>query len=251
MINGRMVALLLAVGCGFVGESAPPGGSAPLPSGDSGTWVGVESDCTEPAPSSLTLPCTMPIDAIVVADCAAGGHAAMWNGIGFGTIADALDAAGAGDLVQVCPGTWSGPVQVDREVLLEAADPTPGATVIDGGGSSRGLEVRNPSTIRGLTVRNGSDLGIQVTTQGVVLECMTVEDNREGGIDAWDGLVLRTSTLRRNKAGYEGGALAGGGTFLVEDSRFEGNISDNGGGAVAIRGDATFTRTTFTDNVAD
>lgn len=81
------------------------------------------------------------------------------------TIQAAIQAAADGDVIDVAPGTYAGPITVDRSVTIvgrdhDPADPRNDTTVLDGGGSTvvtvaRGL-VPGPSFV-GLSFRNGND----------------------------------------------------------------------------------------------
>jgi predicted outer membrane repeat protein len=242
---------------GVAAVPVPSGGG----SGSSGdTGVPFEPQvCTTSAPESRARPCAVGPDAASLASCAVGGFAALLGGVGYTGVDLALSAAVDGDTVVVCPGTWPGDLVVSAELLLVAADPTPGATVIDGGGVTGGLEISATSTVRGLTVRNGRRSsgggGIVVTAPSTVLECMTVLDNRSrggGGVSASGaGLVVRTSTFTGNTAGYDGGGLVARAGVTIEDCVFDQNTSGYEGGAVALDGDAVITRSWFGQNLAD
>lgn len=74
---------------------------------------------------------------------------------GFTSIQKAIDSSARGGTVVVCRGTYKGSVMVDRRVTLSGR---PGAT-IDATGMAYGVGVTVPYvTIRGLTVKNASDI---------------------------------------------------------------------------------------------
>lgn len=206
----------------------------------------VAPDCTAELPETAVVGCSLTPDAGAVAECAATGSAALIGAVGYPALADALSSAVAGDVVTVCPGTWAGPFEVDREIVLEAADPTPGLTVLEGGTAV--LTLASPATVIGLTIRGGRT-GVSAEADDVVIECSEVSDNTRAGIEATGAdLVIRTSTIADNSG--DGGLVAA--TVTVEDTVFRGNYAGYGGGGAALGGgDATFTRTLFDHNVAD
>ncbi len=211
--------------------------------------------CDELAVPAVPAPCGSAPDPVAVADCAAG-YAALHLGLGYPTVAAGIAASAPGEVVVVCPGTWPGPVVVDREIVLEAADPSPGATVIDGQGASRGVEVLASATVRGLTVREGpgslEPSAVLVEADEVVLECLTLEDNRGGAVAARGrDLTVRTSTFVRNHAPTEGAALKASSGLVVEDCVFSENAAGFEGGAIVARGDVTIVRSAFERNSAE
>ncbi len=198
--------------------------------------------------------CATPVDAAAVEACSAG-HAALHEGRGYDTLAEAIAAAGIGEEVTVCPGTFSGPVVVDRPILLGAADPRPGATVIDGGSDGRGVEILARALVRGFTIlgREGAPApsGVLAEADGVVLECLTLEDHRAGAVGGpGRDLTVRTSTFRGNRAPGGGAAIAARSGLRVEDCAFVQNAS-SAGGAVTAGGDLTITRSWFERNFAE
>ncbi len=99
----------------------------------------------------------------------AGPLAAARIAVSPGGLTAALASAGAGDTVHLRPGTYAGPIVIERSLTL-SGDP---GSVIDGGGAGRVVVVAAPDvTVRGLTIVNSGarlateDAGIYVTGAG-------------------------------------------------------------------------------------
>jgi hypothetical protein len=60
----------------------------------------------------------------------------------------------AGDTIEVMPGTYSGPILVDKAVRLIAVD-GPSATVLDGGGLGPVVDITAGAQVRGFTITGG------------------------------------------------------------------------------------------------
>ncbi len=229
-------------------------GCAPLLGGSttSSEHTGGGGDSAEPP--TWSCPLAVPEPALTCADtpdplaldaCATSGAAALVSGNPFATVADAVASAAAGDVVVVCPGTWDGTFVVAQALTIEAADPTPGATVLEPADVDLDAEV----TLRGLTLRGGATL-VQASAPAT-LECLVVAGATNGGVVAEAPLVVRDSLFRGNEARHNGGALVAEEGLVVEDSHFVGNRSGYAGGAIQARGEASLRRSGFVDNSAD
>lgn len=103
------------------------------------------------------LRCVLPVAVLLSLGSGAPGVRAqdvlrVGEGEAFGTVAEAVDAAAAGDTVRVAAGIHVGRVVVDRPLVLLGE---PGA-VLDGGGRGTVVTVRADSVeIRGFRVRGG------------------------------------------------------------------------------------------------
>jgi len=93
-----------------------------------------------------------------------------------GGLSAALDAAAPGDVLRLVPGTYRGPVVIDRPLTLDGG----GAAVIDAGGQGSVIRVTAPDvTVTGLHLRGSGDShedidsGVQLTesaTRAVVTD---------------------------------------------------------------------------------
>lgn len=73
----------------------------------------------------------------------------------FATIQAAVNAANSGDTILVSPGVYLENIDLGTKSLTIRATDGPGATVIDAQNIGRGIVMRSPSTIEGLTIQNG------------------------------------------------------------------------------------------------
>ena len=84
---------------------------------------------------------------------------------GGGALIEAVKSAGAGDVLRLGPGTYAGPVVIDRPMTIEGA----GKAVVQGNGKGSVITVRaSRVTIRGLTIR-GSGSSNQTLDSAVKL----------------------------------------------------------------------------------
>lgn len=281
-----LLLVLCATGCGNdVGLSGLDDKSTPEPSSTSEpltsseiptvdtattTWT-YTTDTTDTGSTGTTAP-TVPLvtcdrtpDAGALADCT--GNAAVLNGSAYDTVEAAIAAAGSGDRIWVCPGSWpTNAVLQSRTLELWAADPTPGATVLSGSGSNTILTISGGTiTVDGLEISDGfSDYaggGISASSADLTLTCVDLVDNyadyEGGGLYVGGGTVtIEGCTLRDNRSGYEGGGMEiDGGSpseATITDSVFVGNRADYSGGALSVGSWAhdrlTLTRVDFDSN---
>ncbi|MEY9121192.1 nitrous oxide reductase family maturation protein NosD [Bradyrhizobium yuanmingense] len=129
-----------------------------------------------------------------------------------------LDHARAGDVVELAPGEYHGPIRIDRSLQLVGSRDA----VLDGDGSGNVITVSAADvTIRGLTIR-GSGRDLQAMNSGIFLqktaERARIEDNRL--VENLFGVYVhgaRGSRVARNEIeGLRGGRLseAGNGVSL-------------------------------------
>jgi hypothetical protein len=189
-------------------------------------------------------------DEAALADCSATGAAALVGGTPFPTVADAVGAALSDEVVTVCPGTWDGTFVASVPLVIQAADPTGGATVLDPSNAHFHASV----TVRGLTLRNGSTL--LEADAPAVLECLVVEGATRSAVVANAALTVRDSVFRDNLAqegrtAHDGAAVQAWSGLVLEDSWFGNNRARYAGGALFVFGDATVSRSVFAGNHAE
>jgi hypothetical protein len=185
--------------------------------------------------------------------CAGAEHA---------TIAEAIEAAPPGAVLEVCAGTYPERLVVAKAITIRGAGA--GATIIDAGGGGRAIDVSAESgglTLEGVTLRNG----------------VVGRDDEGGGIRCVGSqLILRASELLDNRAGHGAGLAArncqveisgvrmvnnlardlGGGALLVEssgvlqDGVLVNNQANDGGGVYSLEGSVELAGNQFTDNIA-
>ena len=184
-------------------------------------------------------------------------------GSAYATVQDAIDAASAQDVVEVCAGTFAERLVVSGKALVLRSADGPADTVVDAGGVGRALTVTtaSPVTVEGLTFRNGwSSTGaggnVQCERSNLLLRDNVLEDG-EARRGAGLGASLCTgrlegNTFRDNRATDLGGGLYVEGTIDVLDNRFEANASDSDAGAAFVRDSfATIRGNTVIANTAE
>ncbi len=150
----------------------------------------------------------------------------------------AIDVAGAGDILQVCPGIFSGNFTVDKDLDIIGSGSV--LSIIESVGSNQAV----------LTVAGGAD----VTLEGLQLTGATHTGGGQigGGLDATDaGSIVGTDLWIIGNAAQAGGGAALDGTVTLIDSTIESNAADVGAG-VDIRpgADVTFTNVIVQGNTA-
>ena len=190
------------------------------------------------------------------------------------TIQAAIDAAGAGAVICVAPGTWSenldfGGHEVTVWGVLGAA-----ATVLDGGGADSVVRFQSGegpgATLRGFTVTGGAPSwgeggGIQVRGSSPTLEDLDVRDNRSasygGGIYVESGDPSLTNVRIRDNAltyhycgadyGWGGGIYLASSAAVLDNVVVEGNRAGEGGGGLAAwSSDLVLSHVVVRDNTA-
>ena len=167
----------------------------------------------------------------------------------FSTIQQAVDAASAGDVIVIAPGSYaiSAPVTVSvLPLTLRAEDPQNRPT-LDGSGSSTLLVIRDTGspgvTVDGLVFINGR------ATEDFHGGCAVVRD----AIATIRNSEFRNCQTDPGDAGTSGGGLkvSVGGRAVIEDSVFIGNRSySQGGGVHFLRSSGEVRRSTFSGNIA-
>ncbi|HHN77546.1 MAG TPA: hypothetical protein ENK11_02575, partial [Phycisphaerales bacterium] len=205
----------------------------------------------------------------------------------FQAIQAAIDAAAAGDEIIVAPGTYSGPINLSKGVVLRS-EAGPDETVLQwsGGGSVVVIESNDGATLAGFTVTGGNAQnggGLFVSGDAVVADCIirgntatngggaflvgsptlsgvSFEDNNAGaggavclGPDA--DAVIDNCTFSNNSADTGGGVYVGpgvgAGTFAVVGAgSFETNSADRGGGLFVACGGVEVDQSVFEANSA-
>jgi len=167
----------------------------------------------------------------------------------FDNIPDGVAAALFGDTVEVGPGTYNGPIELYRPIVLRSADGA-STTILDGQGSSRLIRIRTPmdleiggfSLVNGYTSGNGGGLLIGPGETIVVNDCRFADNWADGTGGAIHGkqvlsshdlnLLVTGCRFERNHAGFFGGAAHVGGTNTFTQCEFESNSAGDWGGAL-------------------
>lgn len=115
------------------------------------------------------------------------------------SIPEALSAARDGDTIEVRPGSYPGPLVVDRSVTMVGV----GRPVLDGGGQGTVVTITaSGAVLRGFVIRssgadlNGGDAGVEVKASGVVVEDNVLEDVLFGiSLDNAPGSIVRGNSI--------------------------------------------------------
>ncbi len=124
-------------------------------------------------------------------------------GIGYGLppLQLFVELTPAGGVLRPAPGSYSGPVVIDRPLTLDGA----GAVTIDGGGSGTVLSIKADGTVvRGLRLTNSGDRHDSVDA-GLLLEA--------------DGALIANNVIALYFYGEKGG-------HVIHGNRFEQNFVD-------------------------
>ena len=166
---------------------------------------------------------------------------------GFATIQDAVDAAGDGDIVSVCPGTYSEAVIVSSEVEIRSTN-GPAATVVTTAGVAFDVH-RSAVTIEGLTIdASGAGViansicpigapgcsspgrGSNLTISGNVIDGAGLG---VGWLRKVDCVVIDSNSMTGNDVHIDLSQLEGAPAVLV--SITSNTITGGGSGGVAVR----------------
>jgi len=193
----------------------------------------------------------------------------------YSTIQPAVDAAVAGDVIDIAGGTYAGDVEVTvSDLTIQGAGS--GTTIVEGVGFAAFIfrDTATPARLTGVTLRSPAGMSClynyqaSLVVRDSVLETCTANiqigaSNVGGAIYTSGDLVLRRVTVRNNVAGALQNGL-GGGLYVgkdlsaaapvvrIFDSEFSGNSAFSGG-AIYVEAEARVfvDNTVFTSNVAD
>ncbi|MFZ5476742.1 MAG: MopE-related protein [Myxococcota bacterium] len=210
-------------------------------------YTGACEPVVDGAVADLCDPAVVAVDA---AYCTEGVAAVLPSGVPYPTVQDAVDAAAAGDVVTVCPGTWVESLDVTADLGLAGFGSGVSVLAPDRGSAlqaSDGIDL----TVTDITVEGGEEHaggGILLGDDGTLSACAVSfglnTSDAEGGAVGGEGaasLTFDACTFHANEAGTNGGAVAldGEATIVVEDSAFVSNTAATEGGALWAVGGAT------------
>lgn len=214
--------------------------------------------------------------AIFAAPCAGRTISVDANGTGdYPTIQAAIDDSNDGDVIVLCPGTYTGPGNRDidfrgKAITVRSTDPTDSnivaATIIDCNGLGRGFVLRTGETcdsvIYGLSIINaqairGAAIWCEYSSP-VIANCViarnSVASGGGGGIWALDGSVTLANCLfDNNTSQFAGGAvyLRCGTTVITGCTFIENSAVSSGGAIYCFDANLTATDCLFTENHAE
>jgi hypothetical protein len=168
--------------------------------------------------------------------CTDQGEAAFVGQLRFSSIQDAINEAGSGETVEVCPGQYDENIVVEQNIRIEGRT-TSGNVVIQGDGSDSVVLVAEGATLRGLIIQGGGGFLNEGQTLG-------------GGLLLIDGVLdAKDVTFRGNTADLGGGAYVQG-EAVLEDVRFLQNDANQTAGGAVFVGNTELIKVDFQENTA-
>lgn len=162
-------------------------------------------------------------------------------GSGYTTVQSAINAAVAGDLIEVCPGTYKERLTLSNKQLTLTSRDGAASVTLDGDWLGRTLSITTGSIVivSNLTIQNGSTTGTGGNVycsasslelrDSVILGGTALKGGGVGG-STCTGLA-EANTISGNTATLSGGGLyTSGGAFAVESNAITGNHSNGAGG---------------------
>jgi parallel beta-helix repeat protein len=186
-------------------------------------------------------------------------------GIGYDTIQAAISAAGVGDTIIVCPGTYMENLYFNNEdLIVRSIDPLDpaivAATVIDGGGNGSVVWFfDDESTLEGFTIRNGNAEkggGISISYSSPNIENNTIKENKAnygGGIYVYFSSPTIIGNIITNNESKSGGGIHVDASFpTIENNTIESNeVNFSGGGIFMLNSSSTINSNTISSNEAN
>jgi len=190
----------------------------------------------------------------LMTDPARAATLSVGSGQSYLTIQDALAAAFDGDVIEVDPGNYVGPIVVDVDVDLVGLSGS-AATFIDGTTAAPTVSINAVASLTGFDVHGLLDTAITVEAGAT----STVSDLRVAGmssgssallVDTGATLTMTDSTFENNTASSGGGhlSLASSSLVTIRDSSFIGGSATSGGAIHSSAGDLTLTNVYFEQN---
>ena len=191
------------------------------------------------------------------------------DGGSYDTLAEGVEAAPPDGVVQVCPGQYTGNIQLERSVTIHGAGAD--LVTVDGGAAATFLWTTNQATsvrMEGMTLENGTyglfvDWPNEANGEPVLeLEDMHITGSQRIGLsvqaDDYFGTVeLVGTTIDDVVGGMSIGSLQVGGaihlrriTATLTDCVLENNVAQTGGGMFLAGADVTFTGGRVVSNTA-
>jgi len=155
------------------------------------------------------------------------------------TIQAAIDASSPGDTIWVSGGVYNGPITLRKSVTL-VGDGGPDNTILDGGGTTRVLDVEGVKGggivgfgFRGGKASSGGGMRCVRDTSFAIEDC-NFDKNWEAGLALWQckDVLIRGCRFRDNKGS---GLVLESSTAAIFECILTGNTGHDGGG-MALRG---------------
>ena len=170
------------------------------------------------------------------------------SGCDYTSIQAAIEAADAGDTIEVHSGTYCENVDVDKPLFLRGVDTGGGKPVVDAGGSSSSAITLSADwiTLAGFGVINSGDSGVQINANHNNITG-NIASNNEAGIilsDYSNNNIIASNTLSGNEDGIALG-------YFCDYNSVTGNTicnNNDGGIVLAFTSNNTITHNTVCNN---
>jgi hypothetical protein len=173
---------------------------------------------------------------------------------------EALDEARDGDVIEVCPGTYTERLVIEGKSLGLRSREGAEHTVVDAQGEGVVLSITEGAqvTVEGLTLRGGGNPGnggnLYCSSSTLWLEESRLEDGWAVtggalGVTSCEGHVVG-NTFEGNEAWSGGAAWIYGDGLVFAENAFVSNHADSAGGAIYLYGSSTMAGNLFLGNDA-
>lgn len=174
----------------------------------------------------------------------------------FTSIQAAIDAAVAGDIVEVRPGTYMENVNFRGKAITVQSVGGSSVTTIDARGAGSavtfGTGETNNSILLGFTLKGGANSGVNIFLNAAptIRECRITGNRGDngGGLNVWGPAVIMNNVIEANEANKGGGLYVNNTGVAVKNNVIRGNQAGSGGGAYVVAGGIT--SSTFENNTA-
>jgi hypothetical protein len=202
--------------------------------------------------------------------CASEGIGAIVDGAHYLLLPDAIAAAGAGDTITLCDGTFGDPVIVEKDLTIRSLNGASATWLDVTAMGSSAVYVNGASlTLEGITVTYGEGTedaatgkrfggGLYVAGAGdvAVKGCVFMENYAHDGAAVWHGgtgtLTLTDTRIDGNYGSRDGGGLWTSAPVVISGGSIVNNAAVKGGGIrVASGGTVTATSVLVSDNAPD
>ena len=171
------------------------------------------------------------------------------------TIQDAVAASSYGDVIEVEPGTYQGPISISGVDLVGLGGS--GVTFITHSGGTALFVGWDGATVRGFDIHSTGGSAVFLYDSYVTLDDLRIADMVDSAPITTLGTimgVLQNSSFENNHTTGDGGVLqhnGGGGRFTITNCTFTDNSATGDGGAIySFDAGLTVTLSTFTNNTA-
>ncbi|MGC9443572.1 MAG: right-handed parallel beta-helix repeat-containing protein [Candidatus Methanospirareceae archaeon] len=153
--------------------------------------------------NGLLLTTLLTVLAFASVGCVEDTYTVCSSGCTYTSIQAAIDAAKAGETIEVCSGTYYENVNVNKQVLLQGVDTGAGQPVVDAGGTGSAFTFSaDYCVLDGFTAIHASDAGIRVYSNNNLVSNNTISNNNHGiSLESSCNNTLTNNTASNNYYG--------------------------------------------------